>query len=208
MATGVLPQREIIKFEAGRPEVVCLKYATGKTVSGLYGDQAMYTTVDNRVFYVDFDVADLIDRCGVPAGEPIQITKHRGAKNAGYWDVRAAGTATGARPAYLAPVPVSQPSSSTAPTSVLEQQLKDSIAKLATVAQNSREKLSQEPAAAPSMPEYLGNLLAECGIAAINASARIESHGIEAGMELQFDQGAIERMSVTLFIETCKRGAR
>jgi len=27
MAATVVPQREIIRFEAGRPETVCLKYA-------------------------------------------------------------------------------------------------------------------------------------------------------------------------------------
>lgn len=115
MATQALPQREIIRFEAGRPETVRLKYSTGKEVQGRSGAQFMFTTADDRIFFLDADIASLVEKCA-PAGEPIRITKTKGPRNTTNWDVRA-----GASPAPAAPtVSASTTSGTPAPTSITE----------------------------------------------------------------------------------------
>lgn len=117
MAATVIPQREIIRFEAGRPETVRLKYATGKEVQGRGGPQFLFTTVDDRIFFVDPEVARSIQQCGVSGDEPVTITKYKGPKNTVNWDVRKAVTGASPTPA---PVVINQQDTTPAPTSIAE----------------------------------------------------------------------------------------
>lgn len=73
MASANQQPREIIRFDWGKPEVMRLKYATGRQVNGKAGPQIMFTTVDDRICFLDFDIANRIeaakhpDRRTVPA---------------------------------------------------------------------------------------------------------------------------------------------
>ncbi|MBV9446607.1 MAG: hypothetical protein JO345_12030 [Streptosporangiaceae bacterium] len=87
MATAAMPQREIIRFEAGRPETIRLKYATGREISGQYGPQVMFTTVDNRIFFVDPEVAGQIADAGIGEGEPFRLIKCRRPKGGWAWEI-------------------------------------------------------------------------------------------------------------------------
>jgi hypothetical protein len=108
MATSAMAAREIIRFEAGRPETVCLKYGKGKEVNGAGGPQFMFSTLDNRIFFIDPDVAWNIEQCpGAANGEPITITRSKGPRNTINWDIRPAVAGGRAEPApAAAPAPV------------------------------------------------------------------------------------------------------
>jgi len=81
-----LPQREIIRFEAGRPETIRLKYATGREITGQDGRRFMFTTTDNRVFFVDPEVAEQIHDAEIPQGEAFRLVRYR-QKGGFAWEV-------------------------------------------------------------------------------------------------------------------------
>ena len=62
MATAqVKPQREVIEFPPNTPVPLALKYNQGKVISGQYGERVMLTTTDNRVAFLDPEVAGQIE---------------------------------------------------------------------------------------------------------------------------------------------------
>jgi hypothetical protein len=78
---------EKIKFEYGAPVEVALKYPGGKNVVGKFGDQALFTCTDDRVFYLDpepaSDIETRIRELGIRTGEPFRLTKIRHAHGGG-----------------------------------------------------------------------------------------------------------------------------
>ncbi|HWE51414.1 MAG TPA: hypothetical protein VG273_16600, partial [Bryobacteraceae bacterium] len=93
MAAAYNPQnnggpREKIKFEYGRPETLALKFVSGKNVDGRFGPQVMFTTTDERVFYLDYedasDVESTLAGLQVQPGQPVQITKIRHPRGGGH----------------------------------------------------------------------------------------------------------------------------
>ena len=76
MATnGVLPQREKIVFPPNTPVRLALKYAQPKIGQSPSGDEyALFTTTDNRVFFLDCEDARAITQTGVRPGQEIDIT--------------------------------------------------------------------------------------------------------------------------------------
>ncbi len=87
MATASRASREIIRFEPGRPETVALKFSEGKEIAGQYGVQYMYTTTDDRIFFLDPDVARSLDELGVGRGEEVRIGKTRRPKGGYDWEI-------------------------------------------------------------------------------------------------------------------------
>lgn len=79
-------QREKVAFEFNVPQMITLKYAQGKIVSGRFGDQVMYTTADNRVMFLDLAVAQQINLLEANAGETIGICKRKQGQQT-RWDV-------------------------------------------------------------------------------------------------------------------------
>lgn len=65
----------MIEFPPNTPVTVALKYGQGKTISSQYGERIMFTTVDNRVMFLDFEVAEQIIQLGVNVREPFLITQ-------------------------------------------------------------------------------------------------------------------------------------
>jgi hypothetical protein len=74
-------RREKIRFEYGQPQTLALKHTGGKSVAGAYGPQVLYTTTDERVFYLDLEDAQFIEQSmadmQIPAGQLFTLTKIR-----------------------------------------------------------------------------------------------------------------------------------
>jgi hypothetical protein len=70
-------QRESIQFLSNVPVPVALKYADGKFVDGIYGQRVMYTTTEDKVMFLDPDVAAKINALEVAPGEEFLICKQR-----------------------------------------------------------------------------------------------------------------------------------
>lgn len=92
--------REQIEFRPGKPELITLKYPTGKR----YGERALFTTADERVFYADEDVAQRIE-AEIGKGEPFRLGWTRGAKGGREWKIETLGHANGNGTAPPAPQP-------------------------------------------------------------------------------------------------------
>ena len=92
-AKGNKRVKEVVKFAIDAPVIVALRYETGKPVEGRYGDQVMYSLMDDRVMYVPPYVEQRIRELAIAAGEPLQLCKQ--AKSDGHrkwieWSVRRA----------------------------------------------------------------------------------------------------------------------
>jgi hypothetical protein len=66
---------EILRFNVNIPAEVALRYGEGKRVQGRYGEQVMYTLVDDRVMYVPVCVGDRIGKLQIRPGQPFEICK-------------------------------------------------------------------------------------------------------------------------------------
>lgn len=87
--------REVVEFPSNVPVTVALKFAQGRIISNERGERMMFTTVDNRVLFLDLDVAQQIGILNINVREPFTITKQQGAgKNAPItWTVARPGAA-------------------------------------------------------------------------------------------------------------------
>jgi hypothetical protein len=74
-AAAQRPHREEVTFPPNTPVTVALKYAQGKVVSSAFGERIMYGTIDNRVMFLDIDVAAQIVELGINVRESFSITK-------------------------------------------------------------------------------------------------------------------------------------
>lgn len=74
MAAPQTRNRQEIQFTPNIPQTVALRYAQGKVVSGMSGDRVMFSTTDNRVMFVDLEVAQMIDAQQINVREEFQIT--------------------------------------------------------------------------------------------------------------------------------------
>src|SRR5208283_6101270 len=66
---------EILRFNVNVPAEVALRYGEGKPVQGRYGEQVMYTLVDDRIMYVPVCVAARIAELEIRPGQPFEISK-------------------------------------------------------------------------------------------------------------------------------------
>jgi uncharacterized protein YlaI len=57
--------REIVQLAPGRPEVLALKYPTGRP----YGDRVLFSLSDERILYLDHDEAKELEGLGIRAFE-------------------------------------------------------------------------------------------------------------------------------------------
>ena len=67
--------KERVAFQTNVPVTVALAYPDGIQVEGRYGDQVMYTLVDERVMYVPPIVRSRIGELGVGRGDLVTICK-------------------------------------------------------------------------------------------------------------------------------------
>lgn len=76
MATNgsVYPKREKVEFPPNQPVRLALKYAQPKIGQSPSGDDyALYTTVDDRVMFLDCEVARQISQLGIRPSQPFNI---------------------------------------------------------------------------------------------------------------------------------------
>jgi hypothetical protein len=121
---------EKITFQTNLPVELALQYLEGKPVDSQFGGvQHLFSTTDNRVFFVSEMVgniiADQLKKLGVQKGESIEIckaevTQGRGRKGI-QWIVTKVGSPVGEQPDGTFAVPAG-------PESALERQLRQSIA--------------------------------------------------------------------------------
>ena len=84
---------EVVKFPINTPIEVTLQFEAGKRVEGRYGDQVMYSLLDNRVMYVPPYVEQRFQELAIGAGEPLLLCKRQvkeGNRNRTEWSVRRA----------------------------------------------------------------------------------------------------------------------
>ena len=124
---------EKIQFQTNLPVELALQYLEGKPVDSQFGGvQHLFSTTDNRVFFVSEMVgniiADQLKKLGVQKGEAIEIckaevTQGRGRKSI-QWIVKKVGAPLGEQPDGTFAVQAA----AAAPESALERQLRQSIA--------------------------------------------------------------------------------
>lgn len=115
--------REVVEFPPNVPVTLALKYGQPKMISNQYGERAMFTTVDNRVLFLDMPVAGQICELGINVRESFSITKRTsGKKDAPItWEVARLTPAVGEQPngTYVVPKapepPASAPEAAPAP---------------------------------------------------------------------------------------------
>jgi hypothetical protein len=86
---------EIVKFPTNTPVEVTLQNEAGKRVDGRYGEQVMYSLIDNRVMYVPLYVEQRLKELAIGAGEPLLLCKKEvkdGNRNRTEWSIRRAPT--------------------------------------------------------------------------------------------------------------------
>ena len=84
---------EIVKFPTNTPVEVTLQVEEGKRVEGRYGEQVMYSLLDDRVMYVPPYVAQRFQELAIGAGEPLLICKQKvkdGNRERTEWSVKRA----------------------------------------------------------------------------------------------------------------------
>src|SRR5271169_3738039 len=111
---------EVVKFPINTPVEVTLQVEAGKRVEGRYGEQVMYSLLDNRVMYVPPYVEQRFQELAIGAGEPLLLCKQEvkdGNRNRTEWSVKRApqqpqasanGTAAGDS-VVVVPTPGQQP---------------------------------------------------------------------------------------------------
>ena len=92
-----------IKFQTNIPVEVALKFAEGKLCDSQFGDpQYMFTTTDDRVFFVAEKVAQKIHGLRLQPREPFEITKaevdYGNGRKGIEWQVNKVGFAPGEQP--------------------------------------------------------------------------------------------------------------
>ncbi|MGO9008838.1 MAG: hypothetical protein ACLQPN_01950 [Bryobacteraceae bacterium] len=106
--------KEVVKFPINTPVEVTLQSEEGKHVEGRYGDQVMYSLLDNRVMYVPLFVEQRFQELAIGAGEPLLLCKKQvkdGDRNRTEWSVKRApqqalASANGASAAdFVVPAP-------------------------------------------------------------------------------------------------------
>jgi hypothetical protein len=155
-----------VEFEPNTPQQIALRFKTGKTVEGRFGDQMYFSLSDGRAMYVDLDVAAKIDQLQLRPSEPFWLCKRWTGKKTDKptWE---AWTDAGEPQAAPAPVPAAPPRRplpfphTPAQTSVLERQLE---ASLEEIRRNKAGAVATAPAPAaapaaqsPAQSAHAGN---------------------------------------------------
>lgn len=88
---GEKKMNEVVRFPINTPVEVTLQCETGKHVEGRYGDQVMYSLLDNRVMYVPPYVEQRFRELAIGAGEPLLLCKKEvkdNNRNRTEWSIR------------------------------------------------------------------------------------------------------------------------
>jgi hypothetical protein len=69
-------KREVVNFPLDTPVTLALAYPEPKLTSTAHGERFMYSTTDNRVMFLDPDVASKISQAGINVREDFTLTRH------------------------------------------------------------------------------------------------------------------------------------
>jgi hypothetical protein len=106
---------------------VALKFALpAKIISTHSGERVMYTLADNRVMFLDLDVAKKVDDLGVNVRQPFFIRRSVDGNHRDDWNVWLSPETEEARAAVAKPVEAPEPQIEK-PETHLERQLRESI---------------------------------------------------------------------------------
>jgi hypothetical protein len=192
---------ETLKLQTNIPETISLAFQNGRTVSGNYGDQIMFTLEDGRKIYLDPWEAEKVDALQLGRGELFTIVKRerqipggRKTKDLEAWR----GAAQGPQPsAPQAPAPRSVPSTPrngiTAQVSPQQEHQQPTTA--------APDRLTQELTASVGASRIE---LALC--AAVDAAAKAEEYAKERGLSIRFGPEDVRAMGLSLFIAMDRGG--
>ena len=85
--------KQVVKFQINTPVEVALQMEAGERVQGRYGEQVMYSLLDNRIMYVPPYVEQRFRELAIGAGEPLLLCKQQvkdGNRNRTEWSVKRA----------------------------------------------------------------------------------------------------------------------
>jgi hypothetical protein len=185
----------IIKFQPGQTEVVALKFDEGKNVEGKFGPQVAFSTIDDRMFYLDPTPADDVEtelrKFGIKAGTPFKLTKvktsHGGSRftvepiaargDEGGHNVPGRARYSAPAPGYwdveIPPTPAAQPVAAPA------------------------------PAAQPSTSAVC-MMAAMC--AAVDAVIETQAYATRRGLGVTFSEESVRAIGLSIYISNCKGG--
>ncbi len=210
---------QILKFEAGKPEILALKFDAGKLVEGKFGDQFQYSTVDGRVFWLDHepahDIEDQIRRLGIRTGEEFRLGKQKTSHGSCRWTVeRVAGLGNGysdARPARDAASAYRHaPAAAVGETTPREAQSRNG--NHATPPAPPAPTWDELNAPAPPAPERSASLatstacMASAMCSAVDAAIETQAYATRKGLGLTFSEESIRCIGLSIYISACKGG--
>src|ERR1700674_5103325 len=85
--------KEVVRFQINTPVEVTLQSEVGKRVEGRYGDQVMYSLLDDHVMYVPPYVEQRFQELAIGAGEAVLLCKQEvknGNRTRTEWSVKRA----------------------------------------------------------------------------------------------------------------------
>jgi hypothetical protein len=197
---GDRKMKEVVRFAIDTPVEVALRFETGKHVEGRYGDQVMYSLLDNRVMYVPPYVEQRIQELAVAAGEPLQLCKQAkidGNRKWVEWSVRRAPQqprSSGNVTAAADPVPSGAQNHANGNTSgEANDQADGSAEKALTV-----------------MPDAITGAGITAMELALNGAAeiaqRVEGRAASKSYSLRFSNEDIRAIALTIFIQAMRDG--
>lgn len=172
--------RDIIRFEPNKPETVNLRFSEGKEIDGKFGPQFMYTTTDDRIFFLDPPVAARLDALSLAMHEEVRIGKMSRAKGGTEWMIE--------QPQRLQPV---------APVA----------ARPAPPANEPPPFAPEETAAAPAAVQPLRGKFSAAYMVAIDVLQEAQVYATRKGMPLAFTGEDVRALAATLIIDQ-QRGGR
>lgn len=182
---------EIIKFDAGKAELIALKFDAGKNCVGRFGPQVQFTTTDERIFWLDTDPANDVEgeirKLGIRTGQEFWLTKVKTSHGGFRWVVErtpdarrdAGGHNVPERSAgYNAP-PAPPPPPVYTPAPPVPNPI--------------------TPASAKLMAAYMS---------AIDTLVEAQAYAARKGLAIAFNGEDVRSTAISCYISACKEGGR
>jgi len=187
--------KEKVMFQTNVPVTAALAYPDGMKVEGRYGDQVMYSLIDERVMYVPPIVRDKLVELGIRQNDPFSICKAEqrdGNRRSIQWTVKR--------------IPPEQPSTSDAVHSGLPSPVVASAAPGVTVPGNGNGKPNGKTAGELNGSHVAHASLRSALAASIDAAIEAEHYATEHGLSVRFGSEDLRAMALSLFIQTARNG--
>ena len=185
---------EILRFNVNVPAEVALRYGEGKRVQGRYGEQVMYTLVDDRVMYVPVCVADRIGELEIRPGQSFEICKAEvrdGNRKWIEWFVRRLEDAP--QPVSASPVVLREPQNGHNGKSSSQQSL--------------RLEPRSDGALVPVPVDGSRVLWMELSMnAAVEIAQRVEQRAALRSQPIHFTSEDVRAIALTMFIQSSREG--